>query len=223
MTDPFDRWLADTLPDPREDAMEGRMHLAILRDRFARRRRNRVGFKFLAVAAPVLALVLLTGDAGDLGSDDFATVMRTSDDGTMDYVVSDFSGRALNIAEGSSAAETRELMLQRMANEGKLVLVEGWEFGGKANWSMTYVHEVGGRKHGVTLIPEDPPSEISREFAVFMGNNWPRLEELIVTGAIAPHSSKTVVLDGVGYPVQVYVLPLKTAGEVLYYRGDLSP
>jgi hypothetical protein len=223
MKDPFDKWLADTLPNPREDAMEGRIHLAILRDRLNRKRRRRNGLGFLAVAVPVLLVAFMTGDVVDLGSDDFATETRTSDDGTIDYVISPFSEEALNVVEGSSEEETRELLLQTIADEGTPTMVEGWLIDGKTHWSMTRTHLVDGKKFLTAGDPKETPSDLTPALASFVMTEWKMFNEQIESGAIAPHSEENVVLDGVAYPVQLYILQSEASGEVIYYRGDISP
>lgn len=203
--------------------MEGRIQLAILRDRLKRKRRRRNGMRFLAVAVPVLLLAFMTGDVVDLGSDDFATETRTSNDGTIDYVISPFSEKALNVVEGFSEDETREVMLQSMADEGRLTMVEGWRIDGKTHWIMTRAHRTEGKESLVASDPKTTPSDLTPALAQFLMTEWEEYHSALLEGELAQFSETIATLDGVAYPVQVYRLHSESSGEVIYFRGEISP
>jgi len=224
MADYFEKWLCETLPDPREDALEGRIHLAVLRDRLRRTRRRRDAGRFLTVAVPVLVLVLFAGGVGDLGSDDFALRRLASDDGSTQVVVQGMRETGVQVLPGDDPADVREIVQQLAAGEKTIREVQGWELGGKTFWSLTVGFRIDGEEVVRQSELQHTPSELTEDISRFITSpEWERFDAKIREGAVEAQGTLDVVLDGVPCTVRTYVLHSVEFGSIVYFRGRPTP
>jgi hypothetical protein len=201
--------------------MEGRIHLAIVRDRLRRRRRD-LG-RFVTVAVPVLALVMFLGGVGRLGSDDFELDRKVSADGSTEVLVQGLQETGFQVAPGEDGSEVVEMAQQLAAGETQIREVQGWKIGGETYWSLARVYVLEGGedvRHGDSV---QPASQLTPEISRFLAREWEAFRARIESGLIVPAGTEMVVLDGVPCTVRTYVLPSRESGEVVYYLGGPTP
>lgn len=223
MADQFDKWLSDTLPEAHEDPMEGRIHLAILRDRMRRTRRRRNLGRFAAVAVPVVALVMFMGGVGNLGSDDFELDRRVSEDGSTEALVQGMQETGFQMKPGEDSSEIEDMAQQLAAGETNIREVQGWHLDGATYWSLTLVYDVDGQEEIRHADPVYTPSELTPGIGQFLFLEWEGFRKRIEAGEIAARETGTTVLDGVECTVRTYVLQSEESGEVVYYLGGPTP
>ena len=221
----FEKWIRDTLPEPREDAIEGKINLAILRDRMQgpgpRRRRGAV--RFLAVAVPLAAVIFFAGGVVDLGSDDFALKETIRPENSQPVMIKNFEGVGINVLPEDSKTDISEMVQQRAAGEAVLRRVEGWRIEGKTKWYLTQPYRIEGEEKETSSDPVEPRTELTAEIARFILGEWNGFKQKIASGDLEPTGTQTVTLDGVMCTVLTYEFLSENAGEVIYYLGGPTP
>ncbi len=221
MTDQFENWLRDTIPDVPVNETRKEIHLAILKERLRARRvaRHRRYVQHGMLAIPVLLLVLFVSDIGELGSDGFSLIPVEDAKTPGSIMQNEFRGDGFNAENFATAEEAQEYNQQLATGEGIVVGVEGWEIRGETEWTVQKVFNISGKAEEMGFPLENPPSSMPPDLFVFLTKYWGDYEPQIKSGAVPCSGTTTRELDGELYTVQYWQLPTTELGLVRYYSG----
>lgn len=220
----FDDILRAAAPPVPDKGPTRRANRAMLKPILKRKERlRRLSDRSFAVGVCVLALCLLVGSAGDLGSDDFESEMVPLSKGPegilegMKYYRFGLRGEGMVVPEGWTEAEARESLTQRNLEEGSLSSIEGWVMGSDESWSICFEQWVNGKRAIVPKKPQGKEGMGSRRFAECL---FKHLEEFKATIASVPGPAsrvEMVEINGVLLPFQTWTIIYPDYGPLTYY------
>jgi hypothetical protein len=195
MSRTFDRWLKRQAPRVEIDAAARRLILARVEDRLGERQRTRRRVAGGSVLALVLALMIIVGDTGQLGSTsrDLTPLPKRED-----FMYMPIRGQRSGVKiDGPSDREFWEQVVeQRVAGLGEFHSLKFVELEGKVYWFLSYAHVVDGELSYISRTSPDLVATMDRTTGAKMIRYLPLIDSWISDGTAVEVAGRRIAFDG---------------------------